>query len=144
VITRDAQVSVNACFKHSRIKQYLTDGRALRIETVINSANDLDRQRRLPNLDELQTKACAANTRLLDTERVGQGWGLASPAFERVALPSVSIDGRTAPALRFGDPRVMALVGALCQSLNAVIGLTNRSLRAQVSRLLGRPTPSTR
>jgi hypothetical protein len=73
VITRDAQVSVNACFKHSRIKQYLKDGRALRIETVINSANDLGRQRRLPNLEELQTKACAANTRLLDTERVGQG-----------------------------------------------------------------------
>jgi hypothetical protein len=31
----------------------------------------------------------------------------------------------------------MALVGALCLSLNAVIGFTNRSLRAQVSRLLG-------
>ena len=30
----------------------------------------------------------------------------------------------------------MALVGALCQSLNAVIGFTNRSLRAQMSRLL--------
>jgi hypothetical protein len=31
----------------------------------------------------------------------------------------------------------MALVGALCLSLNAVIGFTNRSLRAEVSRLLG-------
>lgn len=30
----------------------------------------------------------------------------------------------------------MALVGALCLSLNAVLGFTNRSLRAQVSRLL--------
>ena len=137
VITRDTQVSVNAYFKHSRIKQYLKDGRALRIETVINSPTDLGCQRRLPNLDELQAKARAANARLLDTGRVGQGCVLASPAFERVALSSVTADGRRAPALRFGDPRVMALVGALCITLNAVIGFTNRSLRAQVTRLLG-------
>ena len=36
--TRDTiGVTVNADYKHSRIKQYLKDGRALRIETVINS-----------------------------------------------------------------------------------------------------------
>ena len=137
VVTRDTQVSVNAYFKHSRIKQYLKDGRALRIETVINSTQDLGCQRRLPNLTELQSRARAVNARLLDTERVGQGCVLASPAFERVALPSVTSDGRRAPALRFGDPRVMALAGALCLTLNAVLGFTNRSLRAQVSRLLG-------
>jgi hypothetical protein len=91
----------------------------------------------LVNLDELQRKARAANTRLLDTERVGQGCVLASPAFERVALTSVTAEERRAPALRFGDPRVMALVGALCISLNNVVGFTNRSLRAQVSHLLG-------
>jgi hypothetical protein len=137
VITRDPQVSVNAYFKHSRIKQYLKDGRALRIETVVNSTRDLGCLRRLPNLTELQTRARAVNARLLNTERVGQGCVLASPAFERVALTSVTTDGRRAPALRFGDPRVMALVGALCLNLNAVLGFTNRSLRAQVSRLLG-------
>ena len=37
VITRGTEVTVNAFYKHSRIKQYLKDGRALRIETVINS-----------------------------------------------------------------------------------------------------------
>ena len=47
--------------------------------------------------------------------------------------PRVTAEGRRAPALRFGDPRVMALLGALCVSLNAV-GFTSRSLRAQVSR----------
>ena len=137
VITRDTQVSVSAYFKHSRIKQYLKDGRALRIETVVNSPDDLNCHRRLVHLDQLQTKARAANGRLLDTERVGQGCVLASPAFERVALSSVTAEGRRAPALRFGDPRVMALLGALCLSLNTVLGFTNRSLRAQVSRLLG-------
>jgi len=135
VVTRDTDVTVNAFFKHSRIKQYLKDGRALRIETVVNSPDDLRCHRRLAHLDELQTKARDVNRRLLDTERVGQGCVLASPAFERVAQPSVTTDGRRAPALRFGDPRVMALLGALCISLNA-LGFTHRSLRAQVTHLL--------
>jgi hypothetical protein len=38
--------------------------------------------------------------------------------------------------LRFGDPRTMALLGALCITINAVAGFTNRSLRAQIARLL--------
>jgi hypothetical protein len=137
VVTRDTEACMNAFFKHSRIKQYLKDGRAPRIETVINSPGDLNCHRRLEHLDELQAKARAANARLLDTERVGQGCVLASPAFEWVALSSVTADGRRAPALRFGDPRVMALLGAPCIALNNVVGFTNRSLRAQVSRLLG-------
>jgi hypothetical protein len=137
VVTRDTTgVTVNAFYKHSRIKQYLKDGRALRIEAVINSPDDLLCKRRLRNLDELQAKARDVNRRLLDTERVGQGCVLASPAFERVAQSTLTEDGRRSPALRFGDPRVMALLGALCVGLNA-LGFTNRSLRAQVSRLLG-------
>jgi hypothetical protein len=134
--TRDTiGVTVNADYKNSRVKQYLKDGRALRIETVINSPDDLLCKRRLCHLDELQAKARAVNARLLDTERVGQGCVLASPAFERVAQSTLTEDGRRSPALRFGDPRVMALLGALCVGLNA-IGFTNRSLRAQVSQLL--------
>ncbi len=129
-------VTVNADYKNSRVKQYLKDGRALRIETVINSPGDLLCKRRLQHLDELQSKARAVNARLLDTERVGQGCVLASPAFERVAQSTLTEDGRRSPALRFGDPRVMALLGALCVGLNA-LGFTNRSLRAQVSHLLG-------
>lgn len=137
--TRDTiGVTVNADYKHSRVKQYLKDGRALRIETVINDPGDLICKRRLAHLEELQTKARAVNDRLLDTERVGQGCVLASPAFERVAQSTLTEDGRRSPALRFGDPRVMALLGALCIWLNS-LGFTNRSLRAQVSQLLGAP-----
>ena len=137
VVTRGVDVTVNAFYKHSRIKQYLKDGRALRIETVINDPYDLRCQRRLPNLDQLQAKARDANRRLLDTERVGQGCVLASPAFERIAHPTTTVDGRRAPALRFGDPRVQALAGALCSCLLAVTGLTNQSLRALMTGLLG-------
>lgn len=103
---------------------------------MINSPGDVLCKKRLQHLDELQSKARAVNTRLLDTERVGQGCVLASPAFERVAQSTLTEDGRRSPALRFGDPRVMALLDALCVGLNA-LGFTNTSLRAQVKHLLG-------
>src|ERR1700682_1798172 len=137
IVTYGTEVNVNAFYRHSRIKQYLKDGRALRIETVINDPGDLGCLRRLHNLDELQARAGAVNRRLLDTERVGQGCVLASPAFERIARPTRTEDGRRAPALRFGDPRVHALAGAMCTSVLAVTGITNKSLRALMTGLLG-------
>jgi hypothetical protein len=132
-------VVLNVFYKHSRIKQYLKDGRAMRIETVINAPRDLGCNARLPNLAELQDKARACNRRILDAERAGQGAILASPAFERIAHPSVDADGRRTPALRFGDPRVQALAGALCTTLLAATGITNKSLRALMTGLLHAP-----
>ncbi len=130
--------TLNAYFRHSRVKCYLKEGRAFRIETVINDHGDLGVLRRLEHLDEIFARGRDVNRRMVENLRVGQGCVLASPAFERVARPSVE-DGRRAPALRFGDPRVMALVGALCASVLAVGGFTNRSLRARVAVLLGEP-----
>jgi hypothetical protein len=138
VVTRGVDVTINALYKHSRVKQYFKDGRAMRIETVINNPTDLGVLRRLEHLDELQAKARDVNRRLLDHERVGQGCVLASPAFERIARPS-STDGRRAPALRFGDPRVMALAGALAMSVNLIGGFSNKTLRPLVAALLGEP-----
>ncbi|MEU0157023.1 hypothetical protein [Micromonospora fulviviridis] len=132
-------VTVNVFFKHSRAKQYLKDGRAMRIETVVNDTTDLGVLRRLEHFDELSAKARAINHRIVEAERVGQGAVLASPAFERIAHPSVE-DGRMAPALRFGDPRVQALAGALAHTLTAATGITNRSLRALMPALLGGST----
>jgi hypothetical protein len=132
-------VVLNIFYKHSRIKQYLKDGRAMRIETVVNCPRDLGCNARLPNLDDLQAKARACNRRILDAERAGQGTVLASPAFERIAHPSVTADGRRTPALRFGDPRVMALAGTLCNTLLAATGITNKSLRALMTGLLHAP-----
>ena len=139
VITRGTEVTINAFYKHSRIKQYLKDGRALRVGTVINDACDIGCQRRLHNLSELQARARAINARLLDTERAGQACVLANPVFERIAHPSVTPDGRRATAMRFGDSRVQALAGALAVTLCAVTGITNRSLRALMTGLPGAP-----
>jgi hypothetical protein len=132
------EVTLNAYFAHSRVKSYLKCGRAFRIETVVNDTADLAVARRIEHLPEIWSKARDVNRRMVDAFRVGQGCVLASPAFERVARPTIE-DGRRAPALRFGDPRVMALAGALCACLHVVTGFTNRSLRAQVSGLLGVP-----
>jgi hypothetical protein len=122
VITRGTEVTVNAFYKHSRIKQYLKDGRALRVETVVNAPGDLGCHRRLHNLDELQARARAVNARLLHTERAGQACVLANPVFERIAHPSVDADRRRATAMRFGDSWVQALAGALARlRCNALI-----------------------
>lgn len=108
-----------------------------RVETVINHTRDLGCNARLPNLDDLQTKARACNRRILQAERVGQGCVLASPAFERIAHPTATTAGGRTPALRFGDPRVMALTGALCHTLLAATGFTNKNLRVLIAGLLG-------
>jgi hypothetical protein len=132
-------VTLNVFYKTSRVKQYLKDGVAMRVETVINSPKDLLCNRRLANLPDLQAKARAINARLLETETVGQGTALVSPVIERITRPTLTGDGRKAPALRFGDLRVQALAGALAAMLFTVTGITNRSLRALMTGLLHRP-----
>ncbi len=141
VVTRGTEVTLDVNYRDSRIKEYLKEGRALRIETVVNSPDDLGCQRRLRNLDELQVKARAANRRLLELQRVGQSCAISTALLQRVGQPSVE-EGQRAPALRFGDPRVMALAGALCALVHAAVGFTNRSLCARVRSLLGSPYTS--
>jgi hypothetical protein len=52
-------------------------------------------------------------------------------------IPPLTRRGRGPQPLRFGDPRVMALTGALCQTLLAATGFTNKRLRAVIAGLLG-------
>jgi hypothetical protein len=118
------------------------DGRALRIKTVINDPGDLGCLRRLQHLDELQSRARAVKTALLDSERVGQGCVLAVQPLSGSRGAPLTEDGRRAPASRFGDPRVQALAGALCTNVLAVTGITNKSLRALMTGLLGEATYS--
>jgi hypothetical protein len=131
-----AQVKMDFAYKHSRVKQYLKQGRALRIETVINKPYDIGVLARLEHLPELVAKARAVNGRLLMIERAGQGCAIETALFERVSQPYVR-EGRRTGALRFGDPRAMALAGALCVMVHAVTGFSNKSLRSLVAGLLG-------
>jgi hypothetical protein len=131
------EVRMDFRYKHSRVKQYLKEGRALRIETVINKPRDLGVLARLEHLPELVAKGRAVNDRLLTVERAGQGCAIGSALFERIHQPYIR-EGQRTGALRFGDQRAMALAGALCCFVHAIAGFTNHSLRGLVAGLLGR------
>jgi hypothetical protein len=128
---RGDQVTINLSFRHSRIKIYLKEDHALRVETVINSPGDLGCKRSLEHLDELSAKARACNARLMDAVLAGQGSGiLANPVIERIAHPTTDAAGRRVPAMRPGDPRVQALAGCLAV-WDHVVGSTLTSLPAK-------------
>ena len=128
-------VRIDFRYKHSRVKQYLKDGRALRVETVINRPDDLDVKRRLQHLPELIDKARAVNQRLLMIEQAGQSRAMAlrslsastSPTIERAKEPELCASGTT---------RAIALAGAHASVLNTVTGFTNKSLRGLVAGFL--------
>ena len=136
VFSPGTDVHVDFSYKHSRIKQYLKEGRALRIETVINKPSDIGVLARLEHLPELVAKARQVNDRLLMIERAGQGCAIGSALFERIHQPYTR-EGQRTGAFRFGDQRAMALAGALCLVVHAVTGFTNKSLRGPVAGLLG-------
>jgi len=92
---------------------------------------------RLEHLGELVHKCRQVNRRLLMIERAGQGCAIGSALFERIHQPYIW-EGQRTGALRFGDPRAMALTGALAVFVHAVAGFTNKSLRGLVAGLLGR------
>ena len=136
VFSPGTDVHVDFSYKHSRVKQYLKEGRALRIETVINKPSDIGVLARLEHLSELVGKARQVNDRLLMIERAGQGCAIGSALFERIHQPYIR-EGQRTGAFRFGDSRAMALAGALCVMVHAVNGFTNKSLRGLVAGLLG-------
>jgi hypothetical protein len=117
----------------------LKEGRAMRIETVVNSPDDLGCRRLLGNLPELQARSRAINDQLLHTEIAGRGTALVSPVIERITRPTLTGEGRKAPALRFGDLRVQALAGAIAAMLFTVTGITSKTLRGLMTGLLNRP-----
>jgi hypothetical protein len=129
------EVKMDFAYKHSRVKQYLKEGRAFRIETVINKPRDIGCNARLEHLPELIARCRQVNRRLLEQERAAQGCAIGDDVFDRLHQPLT--EGQRTGAFRFGDTRAMALCGALCVVANTVTGFTNKSLRGLVAGLLG-------
>jgi hypothetical protein len=77
------------------------------------------------------------NRKLLEVERVSHHCVLSQEALDRLQHPSVE-EGQRVSALRFGDPRVMALCQALTAFTHLPTGFRNRDLRPHVAALLGR------
>jgi hypothetical protein len=137
IVRRGVDPSIQAHYKHSKVKQYFKEGRALRTETTINDPNDFGVGRLLTteNWDRLLAIGRDVNDRLLAHELAACDCVPDPQTFTRLVSPSTQ-DGLPAPALRFGDPRVMALLACLCTFTHLFAGLTNRSLRELMAALL--------
>src|SRR6516225_1406119 len=70
VITDGVTPSLYVDYKHSRIKQYHKEGKALRTETTINDTTDFSIGKRLTNLPALREIGFSANRRLLHVQRL--------------------------------------------------------------------------
>ncbi len=138
VITDGVEPSLHVEYKSSHVKQYFKDQRALRTETTINNPTDFYVAKAVPNLSHLRDLGDQVNRKLLEVERVSHQCVLTQDALDRLQQPTVEAGQRTS-ALRFGDPRVMALCQAITGFAHLPRGFRNRDLCPPIEALLGRP-----
>ena len=137
VITNGVIPALQIDYKRSKIKQYFKEGRALRTETTINNTRDFAIGRRLVNLPALKEIGFAANRRLLEVQRISQDCLIGEKAFQKLAQATTNGTQRV-PALRFGDPRIVALMQALAAFLTLPNGFSNAVLRPHVAQLMAK------
>lgn len=136
VVHEGVNPSLHAYYKKTHLKQYFKEGRALRTETTINNSRDFGVGKDISNLPFLQQLGRQINRRLLDAQHISYDCVLSAQSLDRIVQPTVSDDGQRAPALRLGQPRVMAVLNALTSFAHIPHGFTNQSLRQQVADLL--------
>jgi hypothetical protein len=136
VITDGVTPTLHVDYKHSRIKQYHKEGRALRTETTINNTRDFDIGKGLHNLSALRKIGFTANRRLLDVQRISHDCAMGEDAFEQINSPRL-VDGQRASALRLTDARVRALLSVLVMFRMLPRGFAHKDLREQLAPLLG-------
>ena len=136
VITEGVTPSLHIDYKHSRIKQYHKEGRALRTETTINNTRDFDIPRRLENLPALRAVGFQANRRLLHVQQISHDPTMGEATFQKLTTPA-EIDGQRTSGLRFGDPTVLALFLTLLLFRFLPRGFSNSQLRETLAPLLG-------
>jgi hypothetical protein len=124
-------------FKHFDLKQYFKEGRGLRTEGTFHDPGDFGLNKGIENMAYLINLGRQINRRLLEVERVSQNCGLSAESIQQVVQPTVTQDSQRAPGLKFGDPRVMALMLSLCAFGCLIDGFRSRELRSQVAALLG-------
>lgn len=141
VITKGVEPILTCYYKSSRLKQYFKEGRGLRTELVVCDTHDFGIGRRVcaKNWDALRAVGESANRRLCDAEAQDAMPAPDVVTFQRVTRPSTTEDGLCAPALRFGDPRVVALLAALVGFCYLIEGFTNKQLVSRTSALLKSP-----
>jgi hypothetical protein len=137
VIQEGVHPSLHINYKNFDLKQYFKEGRGCRTEGTFRNPNDFGVNKGLSNLPYLQKIGRQVNRRLLEVERISHNSGLSGDSIQRVVQPAVTEDGKKAPGLKFGQPRVMALLLSLTMFHHLIDGFRNRDLRQQVADLLG-------
>jgi hypothetical protein len=140
VITDGVTPSLHLDYKHTKIKQYHKEGRALRTETTINDTWDFTIGKRLTNLPALREVGFSANRRLLGVQRLSHNPIRAAEAFTAVHQPIVTAEGHRIAGLRLGDRRAHALLQALLVFRLLPHGFRNRDIRDLLADLLGKHT----
>jgi hypothetical protein len=138
VLTQGVDPTLCCYYKSSRMKQYFKESRALRTETVICDTRDFGIGRRVCAMNWYALRAVgeSANRRLVDAEAADAQPAPDVATFREVTRPSMTEDGLHAPGLRFGDPRVMAILASLVGFCHLVAGFTNGQLVDRVSALM--------
>lgn len=137
VVTHGVVPSLHVNYKHSRIKQYHKEGKALRTETVVNDTTDLGILKGLSNLPELCQAGFAINRRLLELQTLSHDCNIGALAFHSITNP-ICRKRQRASALRFGHHRTMALLHAIGLFSLQPEGFSNRTLRERLAQLLGK------
>jgi hypothetical protein len=137
IITTGIAPSLHVEYKHTDVKQYFKEEQALRTETTINDPTDFQSRKALETLPQLRATGAQINQQLLAVERVSHACSLSPDTLAQLQTPRQQ-DGQRIPALRFSDPRVLALLQALCRFAHLPTGFRNRELRPHVASLLGR------
>jgi len=145
--TRVIQHGVLPCirirYKHSVLKIYFKDGRAIRIEMTINNAADFGLNRGLlKNWDALVTLGQRCNHRLLEQLAISQDCFVPLDEVRSLGQPTRLDNGQRASALRFADERVIALCAALVCQVFVHGKLANKTLRPRVAQFLNRDLES--
>jgi len=135
VVTKGVNPTLCCYYKSSRIKQYFKGGWALRTETVICDTRDFGIGRRVcgKNWNALRAVGEAANRRLCDAEAADAQPAPDVATFDQVTRPSHTEDGLYTPGLRFGDPRVVAILATLVGFCYLLEGFTNHQLVQRVT-----------
>src|SRR3954451_13539858 len=138
VITQHVTPSLYVDYKHTTIKQYHKEGRALRTETTINDTYDFNIGRRLTNLPALRQIGFSANRRLLDVQRLSHDPADGTTTLTAITRPVHTETGQRVAGMRFTDDRVQALLCLLGLFRLLPRGFTNQDLREHLEPLLGR------
>jgi hypothetical protein len=136
VLREGIQPIIRIHYKHSALKQYLKDGRALRTEMVFNNTLDFGILRGVQHFAELVQLGYHFNDRLLEQEQISQDCFLSLQEMRKLGQSSCLEDGQRASALRFADPRTMAVLEVLACHAYIPKEIGNSSLRGAVAQRL--------